>query len=89
MNLESTEAKEITCDIELQKPFERSRNTVHRLATIKTMRIIQSFRHASVIRVGMPLELFHKWYGVEPERGMYPPPAGAETFIVSIKVRKP
>jgi|ETNvirnome_2_130_1030620.scaffolds.fasta_scaffold62276_2 hypothetical protein len=79
---------EAVCDIELETPYEGCRQTVHRLAIIKKIRIIQSFMNATVMRVGIPVSLFEQWYGVKPEMGLYPSPKGASGFIVSVRVRK-
>ena len=79
---------EAVCDIELETPYEGCRQTVHRLAIIKNIRIIQSFRNATVMRIGIPVSLFEQWYGVKPEEGLYPAPKGAESFITSVRVKR-
>ena len=79
---------EVICDVELEFPYENSRNTVHRLSLIKKIRIIQSFRNATIMRLGIPIDLFEQWYEIEPELGLYPPPKGADSFMHSLRVRQ-
>lgn len=88
MNSKSTKTNEIVCDIELVYPYEMARHTIHSLALIKNIRIIQSFMNATVVRVGIPIELFQQWYGTSPVKGLYPAPSGADSFINSVLVRK-
>lgn len=80
--------REAVCDIDLESPYENSRQIMHALAIVKKIRIIQSFRNGMVMRVGVPVDLFIQWYKVRPEKGTYPPPKGADKFITAIRVRK-